>query len=202
MLSLSGPFRATPAHSPGPHGTPSSFIPYLSDAAVELVSSSHSPALSSHAPGGPGPPLGHVLLQPQPIIILREMSGAWGYPTALGCLAAESITRSGPSVRVCPSSSTSTPYASECFPQPRADSLSNHNESAWSPELVMSNLTQTHSVPAPSVPVTSHSQFVLPALAPCPLGKPCDNPQQLNLPSDANLCALSTCSCFHLSQFQ
>lgn len=138
-VSLSGLIKSTPATVLDPMALPRTIIPCSSNAAAELVSSSHCPVLSTHAPGEPGPPLYSGAASPCPYpqgcVCYLELphcpwqSGSWEcnqkYPFCQGC----------------PACSTTSPYVSKCFLQPRADSLSKPNEPTWSPELIMNNLT-------------------------------------------------------------
>lgn len=179
-----------------PMAPPSAIIPWPSDTAVEQDSSSHCPVLSSHSPGEPGPPFfpgaasacyypqGHVWCLELPhchwLSGRSECNLEWPFCQGLPFL----FHQHSPCLWVLP---------------PDQGWL-NPNEPIWSSELIMNNLTQLLSVPTPSAP--SCSQFVLPPLAPCLLAELSDNLQQLNLPSDPNLRALTTCPDFWWSQFQ
>lgn len=61
---------------------PNAIITCSMDAAAELVSSSHYPVLSSHPLVSQARP--YILVQAQPVTILRDISDAWSCPLPLG----------------------------------------------------------------------------------------------------------------------
>lgn len=93
-------------------------LPVPSSPAPVILQQSWSPAPTAlSCPAMPLVSQAHpyILVQPQPVTILRDVADTWSCPAGPGCQAAESVTRRGSSVRI-PSCSASTPYA------PRASS--------------------------------------------------------------------------------
>lgn len=97
-VSLSGLIKATPAtvldprHSPEPSSPAPVMLQQSWSPAPTALSCPPMPLVSQAHP--------YILVQPQPVPILRDVSVTWSFPTAPGCLAVESVTRSVPSVRV------------------------------------------------------------------------------------------------------